>query len=90
MRIWLKGLVYLVGTTILGIAYRLIENAALGWGDNVIGDWLGLSSPTIPQVVKFAWLWAFPFGLAALTLYGYHKFHRWYERSRCRGYIHSR
>jgi len=79
MRIWLKGLVYLGGTTTLGIAYRLAENAALGWGDNVIGDWLGLSSPTIPQIVKFAWLWVLPFGLAALTLYGYHRFYRWLE-----------
>src|SRR2546425_10176540 len=79
MLIWLKRLAYAAGTAILGVAYKLAENAALGWGDNVIGDWLALSSPTIPQVVKFAWLWVLPFGLAALTLYGYHKFHRWIE-----------
>ena len=78
---WIKHAILFLGWLMLGLAYKLGENAVLGWADNMIADYLGLSSPTVNQIYKFIWLWALPLVFAAVTLYltilGYHW---WYAR----------
>jgi hypothetical protein len=55
-------------TFFLHILYRLAEHAMLGWGDEQISNWLGISSPTASTMIA----WTIPFGLAAATLVIYH------------------
>ncbi len=56
------------------LIYKLVENAVLGWGDDQIAAWLGFSSPNAATVIA----WGVPLALAALTLWGYHRFQVWF------------
>jgi hypothetical protein len=50
-------------------AYKLAENAMIGWGDDQIAGWLGITSPDAATVFS----WAMPFVLAAVTLFVFYK-----------------
>jgi hypothetical protein len=53
------------------LAYKLVENAMIGWGDDKIAAWFGITSPDASTVFD----WAVPFLLAAVTLATYHALH---------------
>ena len=80
--IWVKRVLF---CALIVIPYKLLENAVLGWGDNLIGNYLGLSSPTVSQVARFLWLWGVPFVLAAATLYG--GYHLWWIHTQTEGRV---
>ena len=54
-----------VFTFIWQIAIKLAENAMLGWGDDQIAAWFGVTSPTLSTVIT----WTIPFILAFGTLW---------------------
>jgi hypothetical protein len=61
---------------VLTLAWRLAENALLGWGDEQIGALFGITSPALSTVAA----WMIPFLLAAGTLWGYHWIQiRWFH-----------
>ncbi len=64
--IW--GVAQLALTPVVKVLLKLLENAALGWGDEQIALALGLSSPTAATVIA----WGIPFCLAATILFAYH------------------
>ena len=75
LRDWAVWLVaWLVAQGIITSLWRLVvglaENAVLGWGDDQIAAWLGITSPTLSAVIA----WAIPFILAAITLLLFHYF----------------
>jgi hypothetical protein len=55
-------------TYIWQLAIKLAENAMLGWSDDQIAAWLGVTSPTLSTVIT----WTIPFILAAGTLWVFH------------------
>ena len=61
------------------LRYRRLRRADKGVV-NLIGDWLGLSSPTVSQASKLVLRWGVPLALAAITLYSYHQW--WSRRGR--------
>jgi len=67
--IWAVAQVILTGA--FKLAYKLLENALIGWGDEKIAVWFGITSPD----ASTAFDWALPFALAALTLWAYHTIH---------------
>ena len=56
-------------TLALRLIYKLVEHAVLGWGDDQIATWMGLSSPAASTIVA----WGIPIALAAGTLWIYHR-----------------
>jgi len=56
---------------------ELLWNATLGWGDEQLGKWLGITNPTVSQVYKAFVEFAPPLVLAALAFYLYHL---WWSR----------
>ena len=62
------GVAQVALTLIFKFIAKLAENAMLGWGDDRIADWLGITSATIAP-------WIIPFVLAGLTLWIYHLIH---------------
>jgi hypothetical protein len=58
----------IVLTYLWKILVKLAENAVLGWGEEQIASWLGITSPTLSTVIT----WLVPFILAGLTLAAYH------------------
>jgi hypothetical protein len=53
---------------VLTLAWRLAQNAMLGWGDDQVGALLGITSPALSTVAA----WTIPFLLAAATLWGFY------------------
>jgi hypothetical protein len=72
----------LVGT-LVGLLFKapvsLASNAMTGWIDNAIGEYFGLTSPSVTLVVQVVWQWVVPFGAAVLVLVAYH---HWNTRRR--------
>jgi hypothetical protein len=60
-----------VFTAIWKSIYKLLENAMIGWGDDQIAAYFGITSPT--AATAFSWL--LPLLLAGLTLWLYHLAH---------------
>jgi hypothetical protein len=60
-----------VFTAIWKLIYKLLENAMIGWGDDQIAAYFGITSPT--AATAFSWL--LPLLLAGLTLWLYHLAH---------------
>jgi hypothetical protein len=54
------------------LAAKLIDNAALGWMGDVIGRWLGITSPTEQEVFEAIIEWGPPLLLLAPGLVMYH------------------
>lgn len=52
------------------LVYKLVENAMIGWGDDKIAAWFGITSPDTSTVFD----WIVPFSLAAVTLWLFHHF----------------
>jgi hypothetical protein len=52
------------------LAYKLVENAMIGWGDEKIATLFGITSPDASTVFD----WAVPFVLAAVTLWLFHRY----------------
>jgi hypothetical protein len=55
---------------VLTVAWRLLENAMIGWDDDQIGAFFGIHSPSLSTVVA----WGLPFILAAVTLWIFHHY----------------
>ena len=55
-------------TCVWRLALKLAENAVLGWGDDQIAAWLGITSPRAITV----FIWVIPFALGGITLWLYH------------------
>jgi hypothetical protein len=53
----------------LQLAWALLSNALLGWGDDKIGARLGMTSPGTQQVADVFFKWAFPFGLSGIVIW---------------------
>ena len=47
----------------------------MGWGDDQIAAWLGITAPSFLQVISFVTSWGPPPILAALTMWTYHWLH---------------
>jgi hypothetical protein len=60
---------WIVFQGVFTIAIKLAENALLGWGDDQIAAWLGITSPKLSAIIT----WAIPFILAAGTLWVFHR-----------------
>lgn len=64
--------IWVVAQVVLSVAfkllYKLAENAVIGWGDDQIAAYLGITSPSAATALS----WALPVGLAAITLWIYH------------------
>lgn len=69
--VWVGGQLAL--TYAFKLAIKLVDNAVIGWGDDQIAAYFGISSPSIAT----AFNWALPFVLAATTLW---LFHYWVTR----------
>src|SRR5712664_1104469 len=52
------------------LAYKLVENAMIGWGDEKVAALFGITSPDASTVFD----WAVPFVLAAVTLWLFHRY----------------
>lgn len=59
------------------LGYKLLENAVIGWGDDQIAAWLGITAPTGQKALS----WGAPFLLAALTLWLYHVIQKHWQRA---------
>lgn len=71
--VWL--IVTALGTSIIKkLPVMLGENAVIGWIDDRLGESLGISAPTLQQVVDFSWDYLFPAIFALLVLCAYHVF----------------
>jgi hypothetical protein len=71
--VWL--IVTFIGTSIIKkLPMKLGENALIGWIDDRLGEFLGISAPTLQQVVTFSWDYLFPAIFALLVLWAYHVF----------------
>ncbi|MGJ5131142.1 hypothetical protein [Bradyrhizobium oligotrophicum] len=51
------------------LVVKLVDNALIGWGDEKIAVWFGITSPDASTV----FYWVVPFALAALTLWIFHR-----------------
>ena len=67
MRLVIQVLAFLL----LTVPVKLIENAILGWGDDLIAKSLGITSPTLADVATFAWRWGIPLLTLALLFWWY-------------------
>ena len=67
MRLVIQVLAFLF----LTVPVKLIENAILGWGDDLIAKSLGITSPTLADVATFAWRWGIPLLTLALLFWWY-------------------
>jgi hypothetical protein len=56
---------------VLKLVIKLVENAMIGWGDEKIAAWFGITSPDASTVFD----WILPFALAGLILGAYHLWH---------------
>jgi hypothetical protein len=54
------------------LAYKLVENAMIGWGDDRIAEQFGITSPSAAT----AFSWGTPIALAALTLFLLWNYHQ--------------
>jgi hypothetical protein len=66
---------------LFGISERLGEHAAVAWINDRIAEGLGISGPSITQVVEFTLAWGPPTGLAMICLSGWlFAFHHWHKQ----------
>jgi hypothetical protein len=57
-------------TYAIKLLIKLADNAVMGWGDDRLAEFLGITSPNASTVFS----WAVPFALAAVTLWLFHHF----------------
>jgi len=60
---------------LLWLGSGLASNALMGWGDDQIAAWFGITAPSFVYVVSFATSWGPPLLLAAATMWIYHRLH---------------
>jgi hypothetical protein len=78
-----KFIVELGVTAALTVALRLLgrlaagltSNAIMGWGDDQIAAWLGITAPSFIAAISFVTAWGPPLFLAVVTMWLYHRWH---------------
>jgi hypothetical protein len=67
------GILWAIGIYVFRkLPSKLGENAVISWMDDRIGETLGVSSPTLDQIITFGWDYLLPAVFAFLILWAYH------------------
>jgi hypothetical protein len=74
-RLGVPALVATILAALLALPASMVREAVIGWINDRVASFLGLSSPSVEVVIAFCWNFGIPVGVAIGVLFAYHKWH---------------